>query len=197
MSNKNSFKIKLENILAPNRVHYIVLILGDITKIPTDVIVNSANKSLLAGSGVCGAIHKVAGPELEQECLELKKELNIKFLKTGDHIVTKAYRLPAKWVIHTVGPKYNEDIHLLKWCYIRSIVNADDIGAKSISFPAISTHINKVPIETSAKIVKSAIMQELPRLLPITNVKEIKLVFNNPEDLTVYQKIFADKKSLN
>jgi len=194
----NVFRLKIENILAQKQVHYISLILGDITMIPADVIVNSANKSLLAGSGVCGAIHRVAGPKLEQECQELRKKLNIKFIKIGNHIVTKAYGLPAKWVIHTVGPKQNENIKhenisLLGWCYIRSIVNADDMGAKSISFPAISTGIHNISIDESAKIVKSALLHELPKLLPITNVTEIKLVFNNSQDFSVYQKVFTEK----
>ena len=185
-----------EKFYLNNTMIKISLILGDITKIPVDVIVNSANKNLTAGSGVCGAIHKAAGPKLEQECQRLKKSLKMEFMKTGDLCVTKAYNLPAKWVIHTVGPKDNENriyegISLLGWCYIRSIVNAEDMKAESISFPAISTGINKISIEDSAKNVKQAIVYDLPTLLPITNVKEIKLVFNKPEDLAAYQKVFG------
>ncbi len=192
------FRIKLANIMAPNQVHHVVLILGDITKIPADVIVNSANKSLLAGSGVCGALHKAAGPKLEKECQELKAQLNIKFLKTGDHIVTNAYKLPAKWVIHTVGPKHNENIlhegiKMLRWCYIRSIVNADDLGAASISFPAISTGNHKISIQESAESVKLALLKDLPRLLPITNVREIKLIFNKRSDFEAYKKAFSEE----
>src|SRR3989338_7083671 len=116
----------------------IKLILGDITKIPTDVIVNSANPSLMRGGGVCGAIHKAAGIELEKECLELKKSRGIDRLPIGEIIVTKAYNLPTKFVIHTVGPKNNgiDDINFLKKCYTNSIIKADELKANSISFPS-------------------------------------------------------------
>ncbi len=171
----------------------IKLIFGDITKILVDVMVNSANKSLLAGSGVCGAIHKAAGPKLEQECQDKMRRLNLKFIKTGTHIVTKAYNLPGKWVIHTVGPKYNEDISLLRWCYIRAVVNADDLGAKSISFPAISTGRHHISIETSAKNVKIALWQELPRLLQLTNLQEVRLIFDKIKDFNIYKKVFEDE----
>jgi O-acetyl-ADP-ribose deacetylase (regulator of RNase III) len=115
------------------------LILGDITNIPTDVIVNSANPFLMKGSGVCGAIHKAAGINLEKECLELKKSRSIDKLPIGEVIVTKAYNLHAKFVIHTVGPKNDgkDDLNLLKNCYINSIRKADELKANSIYFPAI------------------------------------------------------------
>ena len=163
------------------------LLLADITKTPADVIVNSAHKSLFRGSGVCGAIHKAAGQELEKECLEKKDKLGIKWLGVGEVLVTKAYNLPAKYVIHTVGPKNGvDDINLLKKCYINSIKKADELQAESISFPAIATNIYGVPIEFSAKVVKEVLNQlEEPNYL-----KEIKLVFMKQSNVDVYKSVF-------
>ena len=143
----------------------------------------------MRGGGVCGAIHKAAGIELEKECLELKKSRGIDKLPIGKVIVTKAYNLPTKFVIHTVGPKNNglDDINLLKNCYINSIRKADELKVSSISFPAISTNIYGVSIEISAKMVKEA----LEELSEPKNLKEIILVFHKQSDLECYQKMFC------
>ena len=168
----------------------IELIHGDITKIQADVIVNSANRSLMRGGGICGAIHKAAGIEMEKECMEYKKQNNIDWLPIGEVMSTKGHNLPAKHVIHTVGPKNNgkDDINLLKNCYINSIKHADKLGHKSICFPAIATNIYGVPIETSAKMVKE-VLSNLPEP---ENLQKIMLIFNKKEDIDCYSKVFVN-----
>ncbi len=110
-------------------------VFGDITKIPVDVIVTAANKNLSGGSGVDGAIHKAAGPKLIEVCRK------IGFCSPGLAKATKAFQLPAKWVIHTVGPKAGDRgaKKILRQCYRQSLLLASSLGAKNISFPAIST----------------------------------------------------------
>jgi O-acetyl-ADP-ribose deacetylase len=160
----------------------ITIIKADITTIEVDAIVNSANKSLMAGSGVCGIIHRVAGIKLEQECKEIAKKYP-KGLSVGQSVITKAYNLPAKFVIHTVGPrKGRDDINLLEDCYINAMLLADKYNCKTISFPAISTNIYGVSINESAKLVKQAFEK-----LPTCNIEKVFLVMYNDEDFEVYR----------
>ena len=132
----------------PNEI--IEVVLGDITKQKVDAIVNAANTSLLGGGGVDGAIHRAAGPQLLEECRTLHG------CPTGEAKITRGYRLPARWVIHTVGPVWRgggdfED-ELLANCYRRALDVAVQNDARSLAFPAISTGIYGFPLERATRI---------------------------------------------
>jgi O-acetyl-ADP-ribose deacetylase len=151
---------------------------GDITKLKVDAIVNAANTTLLGGGGVDGAIHRAAGKELLEECRTLNG------CKTGETKITKGYNLPAKYVIHTVGPVWNGGNHnedeLLASCYRNSLKLAVENRIKTIAFPAISTGVYRFPLERATKIA----IDEVTKFL--NNYKEIEKVIFVAFDDTAY-----------
>jgi O-acetyl-ADP-ribose deacetylase (regulator of RNase III) len=157
---------------------------GDITKLAIDAIVNAANSSLLGGGGVDGAIHRAAGPDLLAEC-QLLGGCN-----TGDAKMTRAYRLPAKFVIHTVGPVWRGGGHgeseLLASCYQRSLELASQSNLSTIAFPAISTGIYGFPIEPAAHIAVLTVREVVSSQEPIGEV--IFCCFSE-RDYRVYQQL--------
>ncbi|MEU7476287.1 O-acetyl-ADP-ribose deacetylase [Lentzea sp. NPDC042327] len=133
---------------------------GDITEQHVDVVVNAANSSLLGGGGVDGAIHRRGGPEILAECRALRAGHYGGGLKTGQAVATTAGRLPARWVVHTVGPVWSatEDrSELLADCHRNSLRVAAELGAVSVAFPAISTGIYGWPVESAAEIALAAV----------------------------------------
>lgn len=159
---------------------------GDITKLAVDVIVNAANSSLLGGGGVDGAIHRAAGPELVHACRLLGG------CKTGQSKITKGFCLPAKYVVHTVGPVWRGGEHgerdLLECCYASSLGVAASVSAVSVAFPGISTGIFKYPIELAASIAVSTVLGCLPKFVVI---QEVIFCCFSDEDLMVYEQILS------
>jgi len=167
-------------------VERISLILGDITQQKVDAIVNAANTTLLGGGGVDGAIHRAAGPKLLDECRKLGG------CPTGEARITKGYLLPAKYVIHTVGPVWkggNQDEDgLLRSCYLKSLDLARKNGAKTIAFPSISTGAYRFPVERAAKI---AVMTVVERLEKAVELERVIFVCFSKNDFEVYKRELA------
>lgn len=139
----------------------ITLVLGDITKQTVDAIVNAANSSLLGGGGVDGAIHRKGGPAILAECEELRTSRFPDGLPTGEAVATTAGDLPARWVIHTVGPVFSRSEDrgpMLAACYTSALRVADELGAKSVAFPAISTGAFGYPPHAAAPVAIEAVL---------------------------------------
>jgi O-acetyl-ADP-ribose deacetylase (regulator of RNase III) len=157
---------------------------GDITALAVDAIVNAANGSLLGGGGVDGVIHRAAGPELLAQCRTLGG------CATGDAKATPGFRLPARWVIHTVGPVWQGgragEAELLASCYRRSVEVADELGARSLAFPAISTGVYGYPREQAADIAVATLTEVANAMA--TDVDEVSLVAFDRETYALYER---------
>jgi O-acetyl-ADP-ribose deacetylase (regulator of RNase III) len=146
------------------------LVQGDITEQRVDAIVNAANSSLLGGGGVDGAIHRRGGPEILAECRKLRASRYGKGLPTGQAVATTAGLLPARWVIHTVGPVHTAEEDrspLLASCYTSSLAVADELGAATVAFPAVSTGIFGWPMADAAGIALTAVRQAATRVAEV------------------------------
>ena len=137
---------------------------GDITQLAVDAIVNAANSSLLGGGGVDGAIHRAGGPEILKDCREIRRTHWPAGLPTGEAVITRGGRLPARYVIHTVGPvwqQHSDPSSLLASCYRRSIQVAIEHECRTIAFPAISTGVYGYPKHEAAQVASAAVEQSL------------------------------------
>lgn len=164
----------------------IELIKGDITKIHADAIVNAANSSLLGGGGVDGAIHRAGGSKILEECRMIRNRQGK--CKIGEAVVTTAGSLPAKYVIHTVGPVWNDNqersSQLLSECYKSSLLLAESLGVKTIAFPNISTGIYKFPKELAGKIAVNEV-----RKFSSDIIEKVIFVCFDDENENIYKKL--------
>lgn len=160
---------------------------GDIAAQPDmDAIVNAANAMLRMGGGVAGAIHRGAGPGLEEECRKLAP------IQPGQAVITGAHNLPSRYVIHCLGPVYGRDepsAQLLSACYRNALQLAEDNGIRSIAFPAISTGAFGYPLESATRIAFQTIFDMLPSLL---TVKHIRFVLFSDTDRQLYERILDE-----
>lgn len=164
---------------------HLFFVLGDITELKVDAMVNAANNRLLQGSGVCGAIFKKAGPELSKACGILG------YCETGDAVTTPGFNSLAKKIIHTVGPMGidKDRAGLLKSCYIRSIEEALDADCRSIAFPAISTGIYGYPLREAAEVAYRTSLDQLGRH---PGILDIYLVSFDEDSLKIYLSLDAN-----
>src|ERR1700730_8338718 len=163
------------------------VVVGDITKQDVEAIVNAANSSLLGGGGVDGAIHRAGGPEILEECREIRRTRFPEGLPTGEAVITTAGKLAALYVIHTVGPIYGEhrgkEAELLANCYHNSLALAVEKNLTSIAFPAISTGVYGYPPTEAAEVSSKAIENFLST---DRQLKEVRLVFFQARDAEVF-----------
>jgi O-acetyl-ADP-ribose deacetylase (regulator of RNase III) len=172
------------------RMPQIVVLQGDLTDQEADAIVNAANSSLLGGGGVDGAIHRRGGPEILAECKELRRTRYPDGLPTGQAVATTAGMLPARWVIHTVGPVFSrsEDRSaLLASCHAESLRVADALGARTVAFPAISTGVYGYPLELAAAVATRAVLEAE------TQVEEVRFVLFSRESYEAFDRALGER----
>jgi O-acetyl-ADP-ribose deacetylase (regulator of RNase III) len=173
----------------------VTVVVGDITKQDVEAIVNAANSSLLGGGGVDGAIHRAGGPEILEECREIRRTRFPQGLPAGEAVITSGGKLPALYVIHTVGPVYGEhhgdEAELLANCYHNSLTLAVEKNLASVAFPAISTGVYAYPLAEAAEVSSKTIENFLNTDMQL---KEVRLVFfkeSDAEEFLANQK-FSD-----
>lgn len=166
----------------------LTLVQGDITEQQVDAVVNAANSSLMGGGGVDGAIHRRGGPAILEECRELRASRYGRGLPTGQAAATTAGRLPARWVIHTVGPVHSAEqdrAALLASCYRESLKVADSLGAASVAFPAVSAGIYGWPLDDAARIAVCAVTAAH------TDVEDVRFVLFGPDAYAAFEQAAA------
>ncbi|MGK5521294.1 O-acetyl-ADP-ribose deacetylase [Micromonospora sp. URMC 107] len=166
----------------------IALVEGDITTQRVDVIVNAANSSLLGGGGVDGAIHRRGGPAILDECRALRASRYGRGLPTGQAVATTAGNLPARWVVHTVGPVWSaaEDRSaLLRDCYANSLRTADELNAATVAFPLVSAGVYGWPVEDAVRQALSVLRSATP-----AHVTEARLVLFGADTRAVAQRVY-------
>ncbi|MGW6524158.1 MULTISPECIES: O-acetyl-ADP-ribose deacetylase [unclassified Streptomyces] len=166
----------------------ITLVQGDITRQSVDAVVNAANSSLLGGGGVDGAIHRRGGPAILADCRRLRASHYGKGLPTGRAVATTAGELDARWVIHTVGPVYQvsgSDPDLLASCYRASLEVADELGARTVAFPAVSTGAYGWPMADAARIAVEAVRTAR------TAVEEVRFVLFDEQAYQVFAELIG------
>jgi O-acetyl-ADP-ribose deacetylase (regulator of RNase III) len=162
----------------------VTLVLGDLTLEDVDAVVNAANPGLMGGGGVDGAIHRRGGPEILAECKEVRRTRYPDGLPTGEAVPTTGGKLRARWVIHTVGPRYHEHddpAPLLARCHTEALRIADELGARTVAFPAISTGIYGYPVEEAAPVAVAAVLGAETRL------EEIRFVLFDPRSYEAFR----------
>jgi O-acetyl-ADP-ribose deacetylase len=174
---------------SPDGAPRVVLVQGDITQQTVDAVVNAANSSLLGGGGVDGAIHRKGGPAIVEACRRLRAERYPDGLPTGQAVETPAGRLPARWVIHTVGPVYTarEDRSaLLRSCHVEALRVADALGCATVAFPAISTGVYGYPVDLAALVAIGAIREAR------TGVHEVRFVLFDRRAFVAFERVLSE-----
>ncbi|MEV4165053.1 MULTISPECIES: O-acetyl-ADP-ribose deacetylase [Nonomuraea] len=166
----------------------ITTVQGDITEQEVDAVVNAANSSLMGGGGVDGAIHRRGGPAILDECRALRASRYGRGLPTGQAVATTAGNLPARWVIHTVGPVHSRDEDrsaLLASCYRESLKVADSLGAATVAFPAISAGIYGWPMDDAARVAVTTVRAAS------TSVEEVRFVLFGADALAAFERALS------
>lgn len=172
----------------------IEIVRADITTLSVDVVVNAANSALAGGGGVDGAIHRAAGPQLAEECRELRRTSLPDGLPTGQAVATGAGEMACRWVIHTVGPVWSagdpaDQEELLADCYRNCLALAEELGARSVAFPAISAGVYGAPMEVATRVAVRTCMEA-----PTSQVETILLVAFNDAAEASYRSALAAPK---